>query len=191
MTTQTSSITPRDLYSALSSGQGLSPVIDVRSAAEYQAGHIPGAQLIPIEELSAEAVQQHFNHSQLGREETLYLVCHAGPRAAKAAQRLQQAGYHNVKLIEGGTLAWQQAGLPVERSGNAISLERQVQIAIGVLLITKVLLGFSVHELFFAISAVIGAGLILAGTTSWCGMAKLMALMPWNQSRNANEQAMP
>jgi hypothetical protein len=110
-------------------------------------------------------------------------------RAQQAAERLIDAGYHNLALIEGGTQAWEKAGLPIRRCGNAISLERQVQIAIGMLLVLKVLFGFTVHELFFAAIPLIGAGLIVAGITKWCGMARLIALLPWNQSRNCSEQA--
>ena len=99
------------------------------------------------------------------------------------------AGYHNLRLIEGGTEAWQKANLPIKRCGSAISLERQVQITIGILLVLKVLLGFTVHELFFAAIPVIGVGLIVAGITNSCGMARLIALLPWNQNRNCSEQA--
>lgn len=188
MTTQLSTITPQQLHDAQTRGE-YSPVLDVRSPAEYRAGHIPGAQLIPIEELSADAMQHRFERPGLGHTETLYLTCLAGPRAQQAAERLQQAGFDNIALIEGGTKGWQQAGLPLRRCGTAIALERQVQIAIGVLLVLKVLLGFSVHELFFALTAVIGTGLIVAGTTRWCGMAKLVAHMPWNRGIDCTEQA--
>jgi len=188
MTTQLSTITPQQLHDVQARGE-YSPVLDVRSPAEYRAGHIPGAQLIPINELSAEAVHQRFERTSLGHTETLYLTCLAGPRAQQAAERLQQAGFDNIALIEGGTQGWEQAGLPLQRCGNAIALDRQVQIAIGSLLVMKVLLGFSVHELFFALTAVVGTGLIVAGTTRWCGMAKLMARMPWNRGVDCAEQA--
>jgi len=68
-----------------------------------------------------------------------------------------------------------------------LSLERQVQIAVGSLLVLKVLLGFSVHELFFALVAMIGIGLIVAGTTRWCGMARLIAQMPWNRNTDCTQ----
>jgi len=70
-----------------------------------------------------------------------------------------------------------------------LSLERQVQIAIGSLLVLKVFLGFSVHELFFALTAMIGIGLIVAGTTRWCGMARLIAHLPWNRNTNCTQTA--
>ena len=188
MSAQFSTISPQQLHEVKRRGQ-YAPVLDVRSVAEYRGGHIPGAQLIPIDSLSADAVERAFKRPSLGREETLYIACHAGPRALQAAERLHQAGFHNVSLIEGGTRHWEQLGLPLKRCGAALSLERQVQIIIGSLLVLKVLLGFSVHELFFALTAMLGIGLIVAGTTRWCGMAKLIAQMPWNRNSDCAQPA--
>jgi len=161
----------------------------VRTPAEYRAGHIPGAQLIPIEEVTPAAVGELFKRPSLGHEETLYVTCHAGPRALKAVEQLREMGLSNLSLVEGGTEGWEKAGLPLQRCGNAISLERQVQITIGSLLVMKVLLGFTIHELFFAFAALIGTGLIFAGITRWCGMAKLIAQMPWNRGTECSGQA--
>lgn len=94
-------------------------------------------------------------------------------------------------LLEGGTEAWERSALPMRRCGQAISLERQVQIAVGALLILKVVFGFTVHELFFVAGALIGAGLITAGVTRWCGMARLLARLPWNRGRRCAEPANP
>ncbi len=186
MSTQFSTISPQQLHDARRRGQ-YTPVLDVRSVAEYRAGHIPGAQLIPVDQLSADALTNTFKRPSLGREETLYISCHSGARAVQAAELLQQAGHGKLTLVEGGTQLWQQLGLPVERCVGALSLERQVQIAIGSLLVLKVLLGFSVHELFFALTAMIGIGLVIAGTTRWCGMARLIARMPWNRSTDCTQ----
>ena len=188
MSLQVPTVSPQQLHQVKRGGQGAA-VLDVRSVAEYRAGHIPGAQLMPIDSLSADALARAFKRPSLGREETLYITCHTGPRALQAAERLQQAGYANLTLVEGGTQRWEQLGLPVERCGRALSLERQVQIAIGSLLMLKVVLGFSVHELFFALTAMIGIGLIVAGTTRWCGMARLISRMPWNRNTNCTQAA--
>jgi rhodanese-related sulfurtransferase len=188
MSTQISIITPEQLHAAQQRGERPA-LLDVRTAAEYRAGHIPDAQLIPIEELAPGAVVKRFNRPTPGHEETLYLTCQSGARAEQAAARLKQAGLANLALVSGGTQRWEQAGLPLRRCGNAIALERQVQIAVGTLLILKVFLGYSVHELFFALAAMIGAGLIVAGVTRWCGMAQLIARMPWNRFDNCHEQA--
>lgn len=181
-------VTPEQLHAELLAGK--SPVlVDVRTPAEYRAGHIPGAQLIPVDELSPATIENHLGSHAAGRDETLYITCHAGQRAARAADSLKQSGYTNIALVEGGTQRWEQRGLPLRRCGSAISLERQVQIAIGSLLILKVVLGYGVHELFFVAAAFIGAGLIFAGITRWCGMAQLIARMPWNRSGNCPEHA--
>jgi glyoxylase-like metal-dependent hydrolase (beta-lactamase superfamily II) len=97
--------------------------------------------LIPIDSLSADALAHAFKRPSLGREETHYITCHTGPRALQAAERLQQAGFDNLSLIEDGTRNWQQLGLPLERCGRALSPERQGQIAVGSLLVLKVFLG--------------------------------------------------
>ena len=183
MTHGVSSVTPAQLHAEQLAGR--SPVlVDVRTPAEYRAGHIPGAQLIPGNDLSPATIENRLGRHAPGSDQTLYITCHAGPRAARAAERLKQSGYTNIALVEDGTQRWEQSGLPLQRCGSAISLERQVQIAIGSLLILKVFFGFTVHELFFVGGALVGAGLITAGLTRWCGMAKLIAQMPWNRNTN-------
>jgi rhodanese-related sulfurtransferase len=188
MSKKVTTISPQRLHEILDEDKKIN-LVDVRTAAEYRAGHVAGARLIPLDELSSETLAANEHYAGAGHEKTLYLTCQSGMRAQQAAERLIDAGYHNLALIEGGTQAWEKAGLPIRRCGNAISLERQVQIAIGMLLVLKVLFGFTVHELFFAAIPLIGAGLIVAGITNWCGMARLIALLPWNQSRNCSEQA--
>ena len=188
MTNNVRSISPEQLHTIWQEGEKIN-LIDVRTSAEYSAGHIAGAKLFPLDELSSKTLAADKQYAGAGHEQPLYLTCQAGLRAKQAAERLMDAGYHNLRLIEGGTEAWQKAGLPIKRCGSAISLERQVQITIGILLVLKVLFGFTVHELFFAAIPVIGAGLIVAGMTNWCGLARLIALLPWNQNRNCSEQA--
>ena len=126
---------------------------------------------------------------QQNADQTVYVTCYSGARAQRAAERLTATGHGNITLIEGGTQAWEQAGLPMRRCGNMISLERQVQIAVGSLIILKVVFGFTIHELFFVLSALIGSGLIMAGITRWCGMAHLIARMPWNRGGDCVNQA--
>jgi rhodanese-related sulfurtransferase len=187
METLIPTIKPEWLHALQMRGYGPA-ILDVRTAAEYRAGHIPGAQLVPVEELRPDEVTRRFKHITPGSREPIYITCWSGARARQAAERLQLAGFTNLALVEGGTRGWEQAGLQVRRCSNAISLERQVQIAIGSLLILKVILGFSVHALFFALAAVIGAGLVVAGVTRWCGMAQLIARLPWNRGENCPEQ---
>ena len=86
--------------------------------------------------------------------------------------------------VEGGTLACVESGLPVVRGMKAISLERQVRIASGLLVLLGALLGWLVHPAFIGLSAFIGAGLVFAGVTDTCGMGMLLARMPWNQVKD-------
>jgi hypothetical protein len=114
------------------------------------------------------------------------VLCHSGGRAAKAVERFRQAGFTKVTSIEGGTVSWERAGLPVVRgAGNVISLERQVRISAGSLVLVGAALGWLLHPAFFGLSAFIGAGLVFAGVTDWCGMGMLLARMPWNRRGGA------
>ena len=97
----------------------------------------------------------------------------------------QQAGYPNVVNVEGGTQACVSAGLPVVRGKKAISLERQVRIAAGSLVLIGAVLAWLVHPAFIGLSAFVGAGLVFAGITDTCGMGMLLARMPWNQCHAA------
>ena len=195
MSATITSISPQRLHTLRTNGKEIN-LIDVRTPDEYRAGHALGAKLVPLDEIDRGALISDLQQSAAGYEKPLYITCQAGLRAQQAAERLLSAGYRRLVLIEGGTEAWKKAGLPIEHSGNAISLgngnvislERQVQIAIGVLLVLKVFFGFTVHELFFAAIPLIGAGLILSGTTRWCGMARLVAMLPWNRNANSSKQ---
>ena len=91
--------------------------------------------------------------------------------------------------VEGGTAAWEAAGLPVVRGKKTISLERQVRIAAGVLVLVGSALGYFVHPYFIGVAAFVGAGLTFAGVTDTCGMGMLLARMPWNQVSQASGDA--
>jgi rhodanese-related sulfurtransferase len=160
--------------------QGLpADLIDVRTPVEYSAVHAEGARLIPLDKLDPRAVMAARNGSA---GEPLYVICKSGARAAKAVEKFRAAGFDNVISVAGGTTAWADAGLPVVRgTSRIISLERQVRIGAGSLVVLSVLLGWLVHPALFGLSAFVGAGLVFAGVTDWCGMGLLLARMPWNQ----------
>jgi rhodanese-related sulfurtransferase len=153
-------------------------LIDVRTPVEYAEVHAEGAQLIPLDKLDPQAVMSARNGSS---DEPLFFICKSGGRSAKAVEKFRAAGFTNVISVEGGTAAWEQAGLPVVRgSRKVMSLERQVRVGAGSLVLLGVLLGWMVHPAFYALSAFVGAGLAFAGVTDWCGMGMLLAKMPWN-----------
>jgi rhodanese-related sulfurtransferase len=119
-------------------------------------------------------------------DQPAYLLCRTGRRAAKAAEKFAAAGQDRGVVIDGGMQAWIAAGLPVDRgTAKVISLERQVRITAGALVLLGVLLGWLVHPGFFGLSGFVGAGLIFAGITDFCGMGLLLARMPWNNRIHA------
>ena len=157
-------------------------LIDVRTPVEFEAVHARGARLVPLDQLDP----QRFAREHAGRDgEPVYVLCQSGQRAAKAADRLQRAGLEQVQVVEGGTQAWEAAGLPVLRGRKAVSLERQVRIAAGSLVVLGVGLGWLAHPLFYLVPAFVGGGLVFAGVTDTCGMAMLLARMPWNRRTGA------
>jgi rhodanese-related sulfurtransferase len=153
-------------------------LIDVRTPAEFDRVHAAGAVCIPLDRLSADALRRQIK----SQEEPVYLLCKSGMRAAQAQKRLIEAGYTRAICVAGGTTAWEHAGLPVERGPTrVISLDRQVRIAAGTLVLLGVALGWLVHPVFLGLTAFVGAGLAFAGITDTCGMSLLLAKMPWNR----------
>ena len=153
-------------------------LLDVRAPVEYRELHVAAARNVPLDKLDPAALMRGRNGSQ---DEPLYLICRSGSRGRQACEKFHAAGFTNVINIDGGTLAWAECGLPVVRGKKAISLERQVRIAAGSLVLLGVLLGWLVHPVFLGLSAFVGAGLVFAGITDTCGMGMLLARMPWNQ----------
>ena len=154
-------------------------LIDVRTPVEFRQMHVEHARNVPLDPA---AVVQGRNGR---RDEPLYVICRSGSRGRQACEKFLAAGFTNVVNVEGGTLACVEAGLPVVRGKKAISLERQVRIAAGSLVLLGVLLGWLVHPAFVGLSAFVGAGLVFAGITDTCGMGMLLARMPWNQVKDA------
>jgi rhodanese-related sulfurtransferase len=167
-------ITPQELDSRRQAGQPVE-LIDVRTPAEFQEVHVPFARNVPLERFDPQSVRVQRGGG------TLYVICRSGSRGKQACERLVAAGLDDVVNVEGGTLAWDAAGLPVVRGQKAISLERQVRIAAGTLVLIGAALGFFVHPAWIGLAAFVGAGLVFAGVTDTCGMALLLARMPWNQ----------
>lgn len=168
-------ISPQKLSELIHSGTSVE-LIDVRTPVEYREVHVSSARNVPLDQLNA----SQFAAGRSGAE-PLYVICRSGGRGKQACEKLLAAGYTNVVNIEGGTQAWDQAGLPVVRGRKAISLERQVRIAAGLLVLTGSILGIFVSPYWIALPAFVGAGLVFAGITDTCGMGMLLARMPWNQ----------
>jgi rhodanese-related sulfurtransferase len=160
-------------------------LIDVKTPLEFRELHATIARNVPLETLDPQAVMSARNGNS---DRPLYVICRGGDRGHKACEKFVAAGYENVCNVEGGTLAWEAADLPVVRGKKAVSLERQVRIAAGFLVLVGALLTF-VHRYFAALPALVGAGLMFAGITDSCGMGMVLARMPWNQVRLDAEPA--
>ncbi|CAN5471400.1 rhodanese-like domain-containing protein [soil metagenome] len=171
-------IRPRQLDELRKSGRKVE-IIDVRTPGEYARLHAEGAMLMPLATLTAEKVAQS---RTLPADDPLYVICQSGARAAIACQKLHATGVKNIQGIEGGTAAWEKAGLPCVRGpSRVIPVERQVRVIAGILVLIGVALGWFVHPAFYVLSATVGAGLTVAGATDWCGMGMLLTKMPWNR----------
>jgi rhodanese-related sulfurtransferase len=147
-------------------------LIDVRTPAEFHEVHVRQAENVPLQSLDPARWK--------GATQPVYVLCQSGQRAQKACDQLEKAGVPVVH-IEGGTRACVEAGLDVVRGRKAMSLERQVRIAAGSLVLIGVALAWWVHPAFVFLSGFIGAGLVFAGVTDTCGMGMMLARMPWNQ----------
>ena len=167
------SIKVTDLKKKLETGEAL--LVDVREPSEYAAEHIEGSCHIPLGEISLDKLPK--------KSGAIVIHCKSGMRSSTACQKLLNLD-PNLELytLEGGIMAWKDAGYTVKHSpGAMISIERQVQIIAGTLVTMGVFLGSTVNSSFYGLAAFIGLGLIFAGVSGWCGMAKFLATMPWNK----------
>lgn len=169
-------ISPQQLHDAVQAGRAVE-LIDVRTPVEFREVHVTFARNVPLDRLDVAQVAAGRNDFS----RPLYVICRSGSRGKQACEKLLSAGYTNVVNVEGGTQAWDQAGLPVVRGQQAMSLERQVRIVAGSLVLLGSGLAAFVSPYWIGLSAFIGAGLVFAGITDTCGMGMLLARMPWNQ----------
>jgi rhodanese-related sulfurtransferase len=171
-------ITPAELQQVLAAQSGAN-LIDVRTPVEFAEVHVPRARNVPLDELHPGKL---IASGEVRLGQPVYLLCRSGGRAQKAAEKFSREGFSESVVVTGGTQAWIEAGLPVERGTvKVMSLERQVRIVAGSLVFIGVALGWFVHRGFFGLSAFVGAGLVFAGITDFCGMGLLLARMPWNK----------
>ena len=153
-----------------------SHVVDVREYPEFALLSIPGAELVPLNSLEIAL-------NRWTKEGSLTFVCKSGRRAATAAALAERRGFSDVYVLHGGMDAWQEAGLPiVGQAGAPWSLERQVRFGAGSMVLVSSLLGLLLSPWFFALTVFVGAGLVFAGATDLCLMAKLLGKMPWNRA---------
>ena len=148
-------------------------LVDVRSSSEFASGHIPGAVNIPMDQIEARLDDLSLNNP-------IVLTCQTGKRARMTAGLLEPC-HRQITVLEGGTKAWIDAGLPVVSSVKTRwSLERQVRLGAGALVLTGVVLALTVNPLWVFLCGFVGLGLTFAGLTDICAMGIILEKMPWN-----------
>jgi rhodanese-related sulfurtransferase len=168
-------ISPAQAHRLIDAGASL---IDIRSPDEHARERIAGAVNVPLDRLSPGTTPG----------DVLIFHCRSGMRTGQAAAKLAEtAGGRECYIVEGGLNGWGNAGLPLERvRGAPIEMQRQVMIAAGLLVLTGSLLSLFVTPALIWLAVFVGTGLTFAGVTGFCGMARLLALMPWNRIRPAH-----
>ena len=156
--------------------RGSAQLIDICSPTEYASGHVPGALNIPMEQIGARIADLRIGSP-------VVLICKSGQRACATAQ-LIRASRTDVLVLDGGTRAWRESGEQIVVNARAgWSLERQVRLGAGLLILIGVVLSLVWNRGWVGLSAFVGLGLTFAGLTDICGMAFLLTKMPWNKAR--------
>jgi rhodanese-related sulfurtransferase len=151
-------------------------LIDVRTPAEFESVHIPGSYNVPLDLLP-----EHREELSDTLRSPAILICRSGGRASQAAQLLRQANLSHVHILDGGMNAWETARKPVRRGRQRWSLDRQVRGLAGALVLTSVVAGALVASPLTIVAGAVGAGLALSALTDSCGMAMLLARLPYNR----------
>lgn len=169
-------ITPSDAFAKLQAGEA--KLIDIRDTSEYAEVFIPGAHLVPLSIIARHPLQEAGS-----KPKELIFTCRSGKRTEAAQPQLEKVVDGDAYILEGGLQGWEKAHLPVERLHNApLPMFRQIQIAAGSLVLLGVV-GSALWHPFFWLSAFVGAGLVFAGISGFCGIGLVLAKMPWNKQR--------
>jgi rhodanese-related sulfurtransferase len=159
---------------------GQAVIVDVREPDEHASERIDGARLVPLSGFQAERLRGVGN-------KRIVLHCRGGKRSGDAMRMsagLQGEGYE-VFSLAGGIEGWKAAGLevvrPAGKRGAGISVMRQVQMVIGVVVVGGTAAGYWVDPRWLILPAFMGCGLMFAGATGTCGLAMVMGWMPWNR----------
>lgn len=149
--------------------------INVCTPEEYKEKHISGVRSVPLDE-----IERHLE--EFRDKKTIYVHCRSGRRGVAAIEKLTALGVKaELVNVEGGILAWEQAGYGIAKLSSRMSLMRQTFIIAGAIIIGAHVLAFAASPLWLSVSLVVGAGLFVAGLSGWCGMTLLLAKMPWNK----------
>ena len=165
-------LTPQAAQELLAKGAVL---VDIRDSDEYAREHIAVAKHMPMELLNSQGVPSN-------EANAVIFHCRSGNRTVMNAQALNDCATCEVYILEGGLDGWKEAGFPVIKdTKQPLELQRQVQIGAGSMILLGVILGTTVAPAWYALSGFVGAGLIMAGVTGFCGLARMLLVMPWNK----------
>ena len=173
---------PAALHEITESGAG-PRLLDVRTPGEFRTAHIPGSYNVPLDTL-----REHRAELLRHLDEDVVLICRSGGRAAQAEQSLAEAGLPNLRILEGGVLAWETAGGPLNRGPARWDLERQVRLVAGGIVLLSGLAALLVPGLYL-IGTAVGAGLAVAALTNTCAMGMLLSKLPYNRGPRTNLQS--
>ncbi len=158
-------------------------LIDVRSPAEFESAHIPGALNLPLDVITEHAVRVH---SQA--QHPVVLICQAGPRAVQASDRLNAVGLADTAILDGGMSRWDDGQRPVNRGTQRWSLERQVRLVAGSIVLTGIAASLVRPKAKF-LSGGIGAGLTFSALSNTCAMGNLLSRLPYNRGASYDAEA--
>ncbi len=169
-------ISPKEAAASAAAHQIL--LVDLREPDEYRAQRIAQAHLRPLSvlPLMPAPLPKEAENAQV------VFFCRSGTRTKANEALLDSLAPGRARILEGGLLAWKEAGLPVIEEKRPWPIMRQVQVAAGGLVLLSLALA-SVAPVFLWLTAFVGAGLVFAGVSGFCGLARLLALMPWNRDK--------
>lgn len=146
-------------------------MLDVREPAEYDGERLPNSLNIPFSQIDSAP-------ARVPKGEPVVIICRSGRRSEQAARKLSAAGIQDIFILTGGLSRC--TGLE-KGPGGAWAMERQVRMAAGSLVTAGLALAWAVHPAFALLSAGVGLGLMYSAASDTCGMARILALMPWNR----------
>jgi rhodanese-related sulfurtransferase len=170
---------PADLEQLLAGGADVR-LLDVRTAAEFESAHIPGAYNVPLDTLG-----EHADELARHLDEQVVLICRSGARADQACSKLTETGMANLRILEGGMLSWDDGTRQVRRGRQRWDLERQVRLVAGSIVLAGIVGSLAVPELKF-VSGAVGLGLTVAALTNTCAMGMLLAKLPYNRAASCD-----
>lgn len=151
-------------------------LLDIRSIGETVSEYIPASLFLPFDIVNKTRIEE------LGASGKIpVLVCRSGVRAEQAAKSLVHE-IDDVAVLDGGLVQWKEDGFPISPGRNALPLDRQVLVGAGGMMMLFTILGLLVSPFFFYLNILMAGGMVFAGVTGACGMARILVMMPWNKA---------